>query len=339
MIRVYQSHLHVAVLTHPGMTGKQNEDRYGVSAYHLGPHDPTPAVFAVVSDGIGGHRAGEVAAEMAVEIISQTVAESGGRQPLQTLKQAVQAASEKIAGQARLDDQRRGMGTTCACAWVIADRLYTASVGDSRIYLLRGRSLRQVSVDHTWVQEAMERGLLEADQARTHPNLHVIRRYLGSAQPPRPDLRLRMEARESDSRAESNQGMRLQTGDAVLLCTDGLTDLVRDAEIEQILLAHELQEAAQMLVDLACRRGGHDNITVVLLSVPPEVGLQRLAREVHFWVLGALAGALVSMIALCMLVCGLLRPFVLRRGGPTPPPCGTPALVEPGGGKSGGKNP
>jgi protein phosphatase len=274
---------------------------------------------------------------MAVEAISETVAESAGRQPLVTLKQAVQVASQKIADQARENTQRLGMGTTCACAWIVADRLYTVSVGDSRIYLLRGKSLRQVSTDHTWVQEAIERGLLDAEQARNHPNIHVIRRYLGSAQPPKPDLRLRLHPNETDMHAEGNQGLRLQTGDVLLLCTDGLTDLVEDVEIQEILLAHSLEGAVQALVDLACDRGGHDNITVVLLAAPPEIRLQRLARQIHLWVLGALTGALLLAIVLATLICSLLRPIL--RSGPTPTPSDAPVLVAPGGGEFIDKNP
>ena len=121
-----------------------------------------------------------MAAEMAVEIISHMVSQSDARQPLETLDHAIQVTSDAIAVKAKDDTQRLGMGTTCACAWVIGQHLFTASVGDSRIYLLRSGSLTQLTVDHTWVQEAVERGILQPEDARKHPNVHVIRRYLGS---------------------------------------------------------------------------------------------------------------------------------------------------------------
>ena len=153
----------------------------------------------------------------------------------------------------RDDTQRLGMGTTCACAWVIGTRLFIASVGDSRIYLLRNGNLIQLTVDHTWVQEAVEKGILAPEDVRNHPNVHVIRRYLGSPKTPQADTRLRLAKDETDTQARSNQGLRLLPGDLLLLCTDGLTDVVEDAEIEPGQCAVcDLQSAAQALVDLAC---------------------------------------------------------------------------------------
>lgn len=269
MIRSERAHLHVAALTHPGLSGKNNEDRFAVSAYRLGSNNPTPSLFAIVSDGIGGHRAGEIAAEMAVNTISHTIAQSDGSQPLATLEQAIHAASQAVAAQAQADAGRQGMGATCACTWVIGNRLYTASVGDSRIYLLRDRKFRQITTDHTWIQEAMDKGILDVEQARNHPNIHVIRRYLGSAKSPQVDLRLHLRPGESDAQAEANQGLALHPGDMLLLCTDGLTDLVHNEEISRVMCQRgDLQTVAQSLIDLACVRGGHDNITVILLSVP-----------------------------------------------------------------------
>jgi protein phosphatase len=146
--------------------------------------------------------------------------------------------------------------------------LYIAYVGDSRIYLLRGRRIQQISRDHTWVQDAMEKGILDKNGIKNHPNLHVIRRYLGSNEPAEPDLRLFLQPGESDKHAKENQGLALSPGDVILLCTDGLTDLVSDSEILNMLPGRKLKEVAQALIDLACQRGGHDNITVVLLGVP-----------------------------------------------------------------------
>jgi serine/threonine protein phosphatase PrpC len=162
------------------------------------------------------------------------------------------------------------MGTTCACAWVIGNQLFIASVGDSRIYLLRYGNLMQLTVDHTWVQEAVEKGILHAEDARKHPNVHVIRRYLGSSKTPEADTRLRLAKNESDTQARSHQGLHLLPGDLLLLCTDGLTDVVEDAEIEPVVRGLDIQPAAQALVDLACTRKGKDNITVVLMLVPWE---------------------------------------------------------------------
>lgn len=263
-----RAHLYTAANSHPGMKGKNNEDRYAISAHRLGPKKNLPSVLAVVCDGIGGHRAGEVAAEIAVETVSKKVAQSDGTLPLETLQQAIQQASAAVQAHAEADSERRGMGATCVCAWVIGDRLYTASVGDSRLYLIREDSIQQLTTDHTWIQEAIDFGALTPEQARGHPNAHVIRRYLGSQTPPEPDFRLRLQPEDSDEQAIANQGARLQPGDFLVLCSDGLTDLVEKEEIKSFLLSQDRETALQSLTDLANERGGHDNITIVTLEVP-----------------------------------------------------------------------
>ena len=273
MIPINEGHLYVAASTHPGMKGKNNEDRYAVSAHHLGPEDRTPSLLAVICDGIGGHRAGEVAAEMAVETISGTVAESDGKQPLAVFTDAFSKANQVIREQATNDLAQRGMGATCVCAWVIGFRLYTASLGDSRLYFIRGDTIRQITTDHTWIQEAIDFGALTPEQAVGHPNAHVIRRYVGAQNPMAPDFRLRLLPDETDEQSEANQGMRLLPGDRLLLCSDGLTDLVTKEEILNALRSRERKAALAYLIDLANSRGGHDNITTIVLEMPPDENL------------------------------------------------------------------
>jgi protein phosphatase len=253
------------------MSGKNNEDRYAVSAFRLEDELSTPVVFAVISDGIGGHRAGEVAAEMVVETVSQAVAKSNAQHPLMTLREAIISSSQEISVEAESDPEKKGMGATCACALIVGESLYTANVGDSRIYLLRSGAIRQISIDHTWVQEAIDAGIIEPEEGKGHPNAHVIRRYLGSKQPVEPDTRLRLSPSETPAQSEANQGLPLQPGDQVILCSDGLTDLVSDAEISSAVQSKEQQAALQDLVDLANQRGGHDNITVIALYLPALV--------------------------------------------------------------------
>ena len=310
MIRTPNAPLHIAAATHPGMAGKQNEDRFAVSSYHLGQNNPTPSVFAIVSDGIGGHQAGEIAAEMAVETISHMVAQSDAGQPLAILDHAIQVTSDAIASRAKDDNQRLGMGTTCSCAWVIGDQLFIASVGDSRIYLLRGGGLMQLTTDHTWVQEAVEKGVLSPEEARGHPYMHVIRRYLGSSKTPQPDVRLRLAKEETDTQARSNQGLRLLPSDVILLCSDGLTDVVKDEDIEPTVRGLPLQSAAQALVDLACQRDGRDNITVVMLLLPWEQ-VQSAKRSLFWkWALWGLV-ALVFAVLVLLGVMWVVFKFVL----------------------------
>ncbi len=271
MIRIEHAHLPVSAVTHPGMKGKNNEDRFAVSAYRLSADNPTPSLLAVLSDGIGGHRSGEVAAEIAVNRISQQVAESDGSQPAALLQEAIEKTSADIYAQSQTDPALQGMGATCACAWIVGDRVFGATVGDSRLYLLRAGGIQQLSTDHTWVQEAVANGLIKPDEVRGHPNQHVIRRYLGSSRPPNVDLRLRITGQESDTQAIANQGMLLREGDHLLLCTDGLHDLVEDQEILAAFSKYPQAAAIKSLVALANQRGGHDNITVIAIEVPATV--------------------------------------------------------------------
>ena len=269
MIPVEHSHLLVAADSHPGMSGKNNEDRYAVSAFRLSQENPAPILFAVLSDGIGGHQAGEVAAELAVNTISHAIANSDGSHPLPTLREAIIEASQLILEHSNAQDQNKGMGATCVCCWIIQNQLYLAYAGDSRAYLIRGNTIQQISHDHTWIQEALAAGILTPEQVRGHPNSHVIRRYLGSKQPVEPDTRLRLRATETDGQSLANQGTYLQPNDQIVLCSDGLTDLVPDAEILATFMQHKEQKAAiAALIDLANQRGGHDNITIVSIKVP-----------------------------------------------------------------------
>jgi len=321
MIRIPRAPLNVAAASHPGTGGRQNEDRYSVSAYRLSETNRTASVFAIVSDGIGGHRAGEVAAELAVETISHLVSQSDGSQPLEVLGRAIQSASGSIAATAKDNTQHLGMGTTCACAWVIGNRLFTGSVGDSRIYLLRGDSILQLTIDHTWVQEAMEKGLLKAEQVRNHPNQHVIRRYLGSSTAPQVDNRIRLAKNESDTQSRSHQGLRLVPGDVLLLCTDGLTDVVKDQEILAAVrsrgsVGEALQSAAQGLVDLAVGRSGPDNITAVLLAIPGTARPKK--KKVNPWVWALVGVTVVCLLAAVLAAGGWFAFRVLLPPSPTP---------------------
>jgi PPM family protein phosphatase len=308
MIPAESPHLLVTATTHPGMSGKNNEDRYTVSAFRLSEAPNSPVLLAIVADGIGGHRAGEVASDIAVDKINHSIAEADMSQPVQALRQAIIQASQEILAQAEADPTRGGMGSTCVCALIIEDRLYTATVGDSRLYLIRDGEIRQLSTDHTWVQEAIDAGLLEPDQARTHPNAHVIRRHLGSQITVEPDTRLRLQPGETSEQAEANQGMKLLPGDQLLLCSDGLTDLVLDDEIRAAVRNKDQEKVNIALTDLANHRGGHDNITIVLLRIPEEAGRTgpaqslaptvRVARARRSWFALGAGAALVGLLVI-----------------------------------------
>ena len=324
MIRIQRAHLNVEAQSHAGMTGKNNEDRYAVTSFVLDEDNRVPVLFAVLADGIGGHRAGEVAAELAVNHIMQVVAKSDGRDIRRSIQEAVTEASDAIAAHSGSNENLKGMGATCAIAWIIGDKLYTAYVGDSRIYLMRGGRIQQLTVDHTWVQEAIEKGILTPELAREHPNVHVIRRYLGSPEPPEADFRLKFFNNEGDRQAEENQGVQLLPDDVLLLCSDGLTDLAWNDEIlETVRTKSSIKEASRALIDLANSRGGHDNTTVILISVPSDFKLVvKKNKKIAWlpWAIGGITGIVFVLLAASILAFSLL-------GGSTTTPTPTMTLI------------
>jgi protein phosphatase len=238
----------------------------------------------------------------------QAVARSDGRHIRNTIEDAVIEASDAIAAHAGSNENLKGMGATCATVWIVGDKLYTAYVGDSRIYLIRGGRIQQLTVDHSWVQEAIDKGILTPEAARQHPNVHVIRRYLGSPTPPDPDFRLKLFNDEGDHHAENNQGLQLLPNDILLLCSDGLTDLLWNDEILEVIRSKPtLKEASRALIEFANSRGGHDNITVVLVSVPPNFKLVvRKKRNWIPWLIGGIVSAILLLGVASVFALGLL---------------------------------
>lgn len=314
---VDKPHLIVGALSHPGEKRDHNEDRFSVTAYRT-ERGGQPSLLAVVADGVGGHQAGEVAAEMTVEAVVERVGRSSGRDPLPTLRAAVGDAARAVIEAADSDEALAGMGSTLAVVWVIGSRLYLTYIGDSRIYFLRGDKLHQLSNDHTWVQEALEHEIISPEEAVDHPHAHVLRRHIGGDKPPEPDLRVRFGTSDPTG-SSAQQGLELQVGDRLLLCSDGLTDLVEDDEIGSLLAEHSPSGAAQELVDLARRRGGHDNITVVVLQVPAGTVRRRRVKWLRWGLIGgALAATLAAALGLLMAWRFHFWPFSGSGGQPEP---------------------
>lgn len=305
MIPIEQAHLKIGADTHTGMKGKNNEDQFSVSAFQLSLLDETPAVFAIVADGIGGHRAGEVASEIAVEMISKGVAESDASQPVAIMQAGMIQASQTIYLQANSDGKKEGMGTTCVTAWVIGNKLYSASVGNSRLYLLRNGRLTHLNIDHTWVQEAVDAGALTEEQARIHPHANVIRRYLGSPQEVEVDTRLRTD--RSGRYTSDHQGLELRPGDRLLLCSDGLNDMIEDDQIREHALNNNLDRAVAALIEAANQAGGKDNITVVLLEYPLRKGLVGVFQRMKHLKMQTV----VAYTGLLLIAMGILTGFVI----------------------------
>ncbi len=227
--------------THVGRVRPTNED-----AYYL-PGDGE--AFAAVADGMGGHQAGEVASAIAIR---EFTGEIRGKTPSEdVLKEAVRRANAAIYEEGTRDPSKRGMGTTLTALWYDTDNVYLTHVGDSRAYLLRNRALMQLSNDHSLVGELLALGEITAEQALSHPQRNFITRALGTSRKTEPDI-LHLD---------------FQPGDAWLLCSDGLTNHLRTAEIAEVLLRDiSWPDKLKALIDTALERGGRDNITTVAVT-------------------------------------------------------------------------
>jgi protein phosphatase len=239
----------------------------------------------VVADGIGGSVAGEQASNLAVQTIEEIFTQEPAMPVAERLEKAIQQANAQIYTVAQENPQWAGMGTTVVVAALVQNQLFVAHVGDSRAYLLRAGLLHLLTVDHTWAQEAIDAGVLAPSQAAKHPNRHVIKRYLGV--PSRVQIEHKIIAVEQPSTSvftrESPRPMTeqltFQPGDTLLLCSDGLHDVVADPQIQTTLVQHPPQKAAEQLIDLANSAGGPDNITVVLVQWPSRIPVQNSFRS------------------------------------------------------------
>ncbi len=235
-----------AAATDVGRVRQGNEDSFYA--------DDEASVF-VVADGMGGHAAGEVAAQIASSRVGEALSGAVGRQPAaelaQTLEAAIAEANRRILACAQDDPACYGMGTTITALCVLDASFLIGHVGDSRAYRLRGGSLERITRDHTLVQQEVDRGTLTDEQARVHPRSNVLTRALGIPGGFATDL---------------YEGT-LEAGDRVLLATDGLSAMLPDAEIERILAeAADVEMTAGQLVDRANAAGGLDNTTVIVID-------------------------------------------------------------------------
>jgi len=206
--------------------------------------------FCCVADGMGGHQAGEVASALAVELFSRKMRDEGFK-PHDRLRRAVNAANLAIYDKARENPGMAGMGTTITALLIENGEAHIAHVGDSRCYLLRNKALMQVTTDHTLVEELLLKGAITPQEAKNHPNRNVITRALGTELGVRTDI-LRI---------------RTQPGDVFLLCSDGLSGYVELRDMQEILNSRMKREnKVAALVEQAIDGGGHDNITVLMVT-------------------------------------------------------------------------
>jgi len=272
------------VATDVGRVREGNEDSYLVE----------PPLYAV-ADGMGGARAGEVASQLALQTIADLQRSGGAR-----LEDEVTSANKVVYARANEDDRFAGMGTTLTAALASAQAVHLAHVGDSRAYLMRAGSLRQLTRDHTLVDRMVQAGEITRDEADTHPHRNVLLRALGT---------------EASVEVESID-VGLLEGDRVLICSDGLTTMVTEDQIVAILEATlgNPQDAADRLVRAANRAGGIDNITAIVLEAAdgepeegsvieppggppsgPGGGGDRARRAPWRWVIGAVAAVVILL--------------------------------------------
>lgn len=230
--------------TDVGLIREVNQDYVFVSETPIGS---LPNLL-VVADGMGGHKAGELASRLAVEHVKQELEQAVEDNPEVMIKNAIISANNKLIEVAKDDERLKGMGTTLIVATVIERTLYFANVGDSRMYLLN-QGIKQLSKDHSLVQEMVRLGGINQEEAKHHPDKNIITRAVGARE------KIEIDFFE----------YRLQKDDKILMCTDGLSNMVEDDEIFRIVKhSRDVVEAVERLIERAKENGGSDNIGVVV---------------------------------------------------------------------------
>jgi protein phosphatase len=228
-----------------------NEDNYAINA------TPQQGLF-IVADGMGGHAAGEVASEMAVQTVElelTAVRDLDDSTTAAKLTEAVKKANRAIHDRTITEVDKQGMGTTVSVLLLTTTRYLIAQVGDSRVYLLRDGALQQLTKDHSYVQEQVDAGFLTPEQARYHPYSNVITRCVGASPEVEPDV----------------YGGEARVGDLFLVASDGLTGMVDDRRLQMLLMSRaEPERKVHSLIAEANGRGGLDNITAIVVQIVPD---------------------------------------------------------------------
>ena len=210
-----------------------------------------PNLF-IVADGMGGHNAGDYASRFCVEFFTEHIKNSDITSPIALIEEAITVTNDKLYEKSKQQADYEGMGTTFVAATICDNVMYVANIGDSRLYVISNEII-QITEDHSLVQAMVKTGELDKDEAKSHPNKNIITRALGTNETAQPDF----------------FEVELDEGDIVLLCSDGLTNMLNDETIEKIIRenADNLQTATEILVKQANENGGKDNITVIIVKV------------------------------------------------------------------------
>lgn len=263
------SNIKVVIKTDLGNVRTNNEDTASSIRVANNDADVEAQYLLIVADGMGGHLAGEVASKMAVDIISEEYSKQAtAPNKEKILAQAFTEANKRIFQLASSNAQYCGMGTTCTGLAIAGQTIYYAHAGDSRAYLYKDKSLTRITEDHTYVQELVKNGDIEPAKADTHPQRNILTNAMGT----KPGLRV--DTGKCDVIFESQ--------DRVMLCSDGLYDYLSDQEIAAIMAYQSMQDAAEYFIAEAKRRGGLDNITVVMAEIEAVLKEDaiRLTREI-----------------------------------------------------------
>ena len=233
--------------TDVGQKRKMNQDYVFVSQEPVGN---LPNLFAV-ADGMGGHNAGDYASAHAVQTLVSQIQADADFNPIKVIRHAIEAANTEIIDQAQRDEGLRGMGTTMVVATIVGNYAYVANVGDSRLYVVQGQ-IRQVTRDHSLVQEMVRLGEINAEEARNHPDKNIITRALGAEKTVEVDF----------------FDLKLEPGNTILMCSDGLSNMVEDRKMEEIITNpdKDITWKGDTLIREANQNGGKDNIAVILIE-------------------------------------------------------------------------
>jgi len=242
-------------------------DHIDADLHHLSEMGSTVVRWFILADGLGGYNAGEIASTMAVStLLAELPAELDGARlaassfdPQQVLRERLIAMNSTIFRAALNSSAFEGMATTIVVAWLLGDRLWVAHTGDSRLYRMRNGQLEQLTRDHSFSQELLDAGMVTEEEARLLPAKNLVTRALGASAEVDPEVR----------------DYALQAGDVVMMCSDGLTEMISFSEIGQQLTTcqGDVQEGARRLVDMANDAGGRDNVSVVVVGVQEAAAL------------------------------------------------------------------
>lgn len=233
--------------TDVGQKRKMNQDYVFTSEDAVGN---LPNLF-VVADGMGGHNAGDFASSHAVEILVDEIRKDADYNPVKVIRHAIETANTEIIEQAQKDEGLRGMGTTMVVSTIVGQYAYVANVGDSRLYVVQGH-IQQITKDHSLVQEMVRLGEISPEEARNHRDKNIITRALGAEKTVDIDF----------------FDLKLEAGDTILMCSDGLSNMVDDRKMEEIILDSEMEltEKGKTLIREANLNGGKDNIAIILVE-------------------------------------------------------------------------